>query len=274
LPVLLRRPWLRPVLAATLTLATALTTLAVAFSTGSTPGDALYAVKRARESTALALTFDDRAAALTQLDHAAVRVTELTELATRPEQHDVIADAYRTGISDLDQATRAATVTFTTIGNTADGDLVDRLRQWSHRQENRLDTLRPALAPATAHREADSATLLHRIQQRTTQLHDRLDCYRITTGAADNLGPLPATGSCATPPKQRFDEQTTNQNDTHDHPADPEPPDDGDSSHTPRPPGGNAEEPHRRAAAPPQLPRTSKTTAPLDREPYRPSPAT
>src|SRR5699024_5593805 len=114
----------------------------------------------------------------------------------------------------------------------------------------------------------------HRIQQRTTQLHDRLDCYRITTGAADNLGPLPATGSCATPPKQRFDEQTTNQNDTHDHPADPEPPDDGDSSHTPRPPGGNAEEPHRRAAAPPQLPRTSKTTAPLDREPYRPRPTT
>src|SRR5699024_10343485 len=271
LPVLLRRPWLRPVLAATLTLATALTTLAVAFSTGSTPGAALYAVKRARESTALALTFDDRAAALTQLDHAAERVTELTELATRPEQHDDIADAYRTGLSDFDQATRAAAVTLTTIGTnadgdlvdrlrqwshrqekrldtlrpalapaatvpptgtSADGDLVDRLRQWSHRQEKRLDTLRPALAPATAHRQADSATLLHRIQQRTTQLHDRLDCYRITTGAADNLGPLPATGSCATPPKQRFDEHTTHQNDTHAHPADPEPPDDGDSSHT------------------------------------------
>src|SRR5699024_9477743 len=201
-------------------------------------------------------------------------VTELTELATRPGQQDDIANAYRTGLSDFDEAARAATVTLTTIGTNSGGEVMNELRKWSYRQERRLDNLRPVPASAAARFQAAATTLLHRIQQRTTRLHDRLDCYRITTGATDNLGPLPATGSCATPPGQRSDEQTTNQNDTHDHPADPEPPDDGDSSHTPRPPGGNAEEPHRRAAAPPQLPRTSKTTAPLDREPYRPSPAT
>src|SRR5699024_3228827 len=255
-PARLRRSRLRPVLAATLTLATALATLAVVFSADAIPGDALYAVKRVRESTALALTLDDRAAALKQLDHAAERVTELTKLATHSGHRDDIADAYRTGLSDFDQAARAATVTLTTIGTNSDGGVMDELRTWAHRQEHRLDKLRPVPVPAAAHFRTGSATLLHRIQQRTTRLHDRLACYRITTGATDSLGPLPATGSCVMRPDRRPDRKTTNDNDTHDHRADSAPPTRDQDTDTPRPTGPRPASPHQRADAPREPTRT------------------
>lgn len=193
-----RRPRRRPLLAATLSVTAGIVTLAVLWSSDALPGDVLYTVKRARESAVLAVTLDDRAAALQRLDYAADRVTELEQLAARTDRQGEMPAAYRSGLTDFDSAARSAAATLTTVGTNSGGGSVDELRDWSARQSRRLNELRPSLARPQARRQESSAQLLERIEQRTTALHERFDCYRITTGGRDGLGPLPASGRCVT----------------------------------------------------------------------------
>lgn len=204
-----RRRRLRPVLATTLGVTTGLLGLAVLFSSNALPGDGLYTVKRARESAVLAVTFDDRAAASQRLDYAADRVTELEQLVAHRDGRDDLPAAYRSGLADFDRATRDSAATLTAVGTNSGGGAVNELRDWSAHQSRRLSELRPSPEPAAMRKQEGSARLLDRIVQRATALRDRFDCYRITAGDRDALGPIPASGKCVTTTGERDDERAS-----------------------------------------------------------------
>lgn len=156
------------------------------------PGDALYELKRLRESVALGLTFDDEAKALQHLTYAEDRLDELATLAERGETHH---SGFTIGLTDFTADTTAGVARLTKVTVSSDGNLLGPLRSWANRQADRLEALRPS-APAalTVPRE-----LLRRVDLRAQALAARMPCYRITSGQRDDLGMVPATGRCSTP---------------------------------------------------------------------------
>jgi hypothetical protein len=60
--------------------------------------------------------------------------------------------------------------------------------------------VRPKLPTPAAHQAAVARTLLGRIEQRADAIAARTTCYTITSGATDDLGVVPATGRCDSPP--------------------------------------------------------------------------
>lgn len=173
--------------------------LALLLSEQALPGDPLYPVKRARESAVLALTFDAQERALQRLSYAQDRVGELRQLADDGINPGAEATAYVTGLTDFEAATRAASSTLTRIGINSGGTQLSMLHSWAATRAHELGTLVDALPPATAQRQQQTVHLLQQVQQRIQALRQRFDCYRITAGRSDAIGPLPATGSCRAP---------------------------------------------------------------------------
>lgn len=162
-----------------------------AVSASAVPGDPLYQVKRAQEASSLALTFDNEAKAAKHLELATVR---LDELDTLPEAREA---SYRTALTNFDRETRSGVTGMTEVATSSAGDSLDRLRTWTQRQAGRLAAIRQAAPPAAALRAAESEALLERIDTRTSALAARLNCYQMTSGEADDLGDVPASGECA-----------------------------------------------------------------------------
>lgn len=152
----------------------ALAGLGLVLSHDSLPGDTLYPVKRVTESAQLGLAFGDGAKATRHLEFAATRLEELAAL--------------RTGSPDLVSAfgreATAGAAGLTVLGVQGTGRELDELGSWVHEQAAKA-------APFT-----EITTLLGRIDTRVRALTDRLGCYRITTGEADELGAVPAGDGC------------------------------------------------------------------------------
>ena len=162
------------------------------------PGDALYGLKQLGESAALGLTFDDEDRAYRHLDYASDRLGELTALASAGSLDD---DAYTEGFDDFTGHTHAAVSTLTELATSTDGSGLDRLRDWAESQGVRVAAL-----------PDEARDLLWRVESRTAALGERMSCTRITSGDRDELGVLPAAGSCeapvtatgpTTPPRER-----------------------------------------------------------------------
>ncbi|MFG1639436.1 DUF5667 domain-containing protein [Amycolatopsis sp. NPDC049252] len=197
-PVRRWRPRTADLVAAALFLVLLLSGLTLVLSRNALPGDALYAVKRAGETTTLNLTFGDQEKAKKHLEFATNRVTELGELAA-----EGASDAdYRTAYDDFASDLRAGVTQLTAVA-TSDGSGAQQLsdvRLWARNQAARLAAQQGALPAEAASVFGEAQTLLGKVQERTSGLVARLNCYQITTGKADDLGLLPATGECTQRP--------------------------------------------------------------------------
>ncbi|GLY41060.1 hypothetical protein Amsp01_070830 [Amycolatopsis sp. NBRC 101858] len=192
------RPRTADLVAAALFLVLVLSGLTLVLSRNALPGDPLYGVKRAGESTALGLTFGDRAKARKHLEFATNRVTELGELAAQGASE---AD-YRTAYDDFAADLRAGVAQMATAA-TSDGSGTQALsdvRLWARNQAARLAADQPKLPADAVPVFGDVRDLLGKVQERTSGLVERMNCYQITTGTSDELGPLPATGECTQRP--------------------------------------------------------------------------
>ncbi len=190
------RPRTADLVAAALFLFLALAGLTLVLSRTALPGDPLYGVKRAGESTALGLTFGDQEKARKHLEFATNRITELGELAAEGAS----AADYRTAYDDFTTDLRAG-VAETSAAATSDGggaQALSDVRLWARNQATRLfaQPLPADAAPVFG----DVRDLLGKVQERASGLVARMNCYRITTGTSDELGPLPATGECTQRP--------------------------------------------------------------------------
>ncbi|MFD5093936.1 DUF5667 domain-containing protein [Amycolatopsis thailandensis] len=183
--------------AAAVALVLALGGITLLLSKDALPGDPLYGIKRAGESAALGLTFDERDKAKKHLEFAANRVGELDEL-TRQEAPTA---AYFTGLADFETDLRAGVSQLTALVTDQGGQTrLTELRTWARQQSDRLG-LQVGYAPAEARDKfAAARVLLDKVQARTTDLGSRLVCYTITTGSSDDLGAVPAAGDCVRDP--------------------------------------------------------------------------
>jgi hypothetical protein len=192
------RPRTADLVAAALFLFLVLSGLTLVLSRTALPGDALYGVKRAGESTALGLTFGDQAKARKHLEFATNRVTELGELAAQ----DASQADYRTAYDDFAADLKAGVAQMTTVA-TSDGggaQALSDVRLWARNQEARLASRQAALPADAAPVFGDVRDLLGKVQERANGLVARMSCYEITTGTSDELGLLPATGGCTERP--------------------------------------------------------------------------
>ncbi|WP_020662946.1 DUF5667 domain-containing protein [Amycolatopsis benzoatilytica] len=189
------RPRMADLVAAGIALFLGLTGLTLLLSRDAVPGDALYQVKRAGEVTSLGLTFGDAAKAERHLEFAANRVADLGRM------DEASPAAYQVALTDFSSDLRAGVAGLTELATkSSDHARLAALQSWAQTQSSALQAEEPAI-PAEARDGFQRAqSLLSRVQQRTTALGSRLNCYRITTGTTDELGLLPAHGACTQQP--------------------------------------------------------------------------
>jgi len=180
-------------LAAALCLILSLGAMSLLLSRDALPGDPLYAVKRTAESASFGLAFDDAAKARKHLEFATARIDEMDGMVARG---NTPIGSYLTALTDFDADAAAGSRLLTVLSTNGDGSGLTYLRDWAKSQSQRLKALRPSLPE----RADTSADLLTAITDRANALISRLNCYTITTGATDDVGALPATGTCATRP--------------------------------------------------------------------------
>jgi hypothetical protein len=179
--------------------AAAIMALAVAgggalFSQNALPGDSLYGVKQTTESALVGLTPGQGNKAQRQLDYATTRLDEVQKLNTQaasPERASDISQALR-GFDEQTQAgSRMWLASHQPTGTS-------RLAKWAQAQSERLSAMRSSM-PAAAQPDADhSMRVLEDLRTRAQSLSNRQGCDSVTSGKADQLGPLPARGACAT----------------------------------------------------------------------------
>ncbi|MBA3907162.1 MAG: hypothetical protein H0X35_10840 [Pseudonocardiales bacterium] len=160
-------------------------------SRGSLPGDPLYAIKRATEAASGIFAGGDASRARRDLNLAATRLDEIQAMVRESADAGLISSA----LQDFNVATSEGS-RLVLSGNDSENTYAD-LVSWSTQQSARLSQLRSALPASTQPAGADSLRLLDRVHRRATALSARSSCSQVTSGAADDLGPLPATGPCA-----------------------------------------------------------------------------
>ncbi|MEV0676592.1 DUF5667 domain-containing protein [Actinosynnema sp. NPDC050436] len=183
-------------LAAALCLVFSLAGMSLLLSRDALPGDALYGVKRTAESASLGLTFDEESKGYKRLEFASARVSELETMVDRyRDSGGGPLGGYLTALTDFDaDASAGSRVLAAHID--ADGRVLGPLREWAASQATRLGDLRDRLPAGATARATTSLDLLGRIAQRAADLSARARCAAVTTGQADEVGPVPATGEC------------------------------------------------------------------------------
>ncbi|OXM74056.1 MULTISPECIES: DUF5667 domain-containing protein [Amycolatopsis] len=187
-----RRRVLATVLAAAAALIVFVAGVGLLLSRGSLPGDPLYGMKLASEDAQLQLTFDEAARGSKHLQFAANRIDELAAMPSPG------ADAFLTTLSAFAAEATAGTARLTVLGVQGDTARLEQLRTWAREQAGKLGGL--AVPDDARNGFTQAGALLNRIDARAVALAGRLSCYRITTGEADDLGAVPASGECAVPP--------------------------------------------------------------------------
>jgi hypothetical protein len=168
--------------------------VAATASKNALPGDALYGVKRATESTGGLFTFGDQAEATQQLEVARTRMDEVQGMLQSGNAPDPAAVA--SAMKDFDTATATGSRMILSADRSAGGaDLAD-LRTWATAQSDRMAEMQSSWPAAnTADAEA-SKTLLDRVLTRTEALRARTGCAQSGTASVDDLGPLPSDAPC------------------------------------------------------------------------------
>jgi hypothetical protein len=184
-------------MAAALCLVLSLAGMSLLLSRGALPGDALYGMKRTAESASLGLTFGNESKALKRLEFAAARISEMETLA---DGGAAPLGSYLTALTDFDADAADGSRELTTIGANGDERVLTSLNQWAQVQTTRLTGLRSRLPAQAATRSGTSLELLARMSKRAVDLRGRTNCTPVTTGSADDIGPLPATSPCDTAP--------------------------------------------------------------------------
>jgi hypothetical protein len=161
-------------------------------SRDAVPGDALYGIKRAAEAAG-GIFSGSNARGQHDLELAATRLDEIERMARAGVTDGA---AFDSAFDDFDSATTAGTRRQLSGAN-PDRSAVD-LASWATQQTTRLSTLRSTL-PAAAQSDAEDALqLLDRVHRRAVALTARTGCADVTSGATDDLGPVPAEGPCTT----------------------------------------------------------------------------
>jgi len=185
--------------AAALCLVLSLAGMSLLLSRDALPGDALYGMKRTAESASLGFTFGDESKALKRLEFAAARLAEMETLADQYGDDGPLG-GYLTALTDFDADAAAGSRELSTVGANSDERVLGTLAEWSQAQTRRLSDLRPRLPEAAVTRSATSLDLLARMAQRMADLRARTGCSPVTTGASDDVGPLPASSPCGSEP--------------------------------------------------------------------------
>jgi hypothetical protein len=171
--------------------------MSVLLARDALPGDALYGVKRTAEAASLGLTFGEEPKALKHLEFASARVAEIETLARRyADPADAPVGGYLNALTDFDNDATAGSRQLIALATSTDGRLLSSLHDWSAQQAHRLGQVAPRLPAAAGTREIASRALLDRIVARSDALLARMDCFQITSGSYDDIGALPATGTC------------------------------------------------------------------------------
>jgi hypothetical protein len=186
--------------AAALVMMVALASTSVFLSRDALPGDALYGVKRVAEEVGLALTFDEEARAQRQLELAALRLDEVSQLVARNEQAAADANLLAQTIQEFGTATSEGSRTLLANEQVVAGGGIGDLQAWAAAQAARLAALRSELPQPVVASADSSIALLDQVLGRTEALQARADCSEIISGIVDGLGPLPAEGLCAPRP--------------------------------------------------------------------------
>ncbi|WP_156758041.1 DUF5667 domain-containing protein [Actinokineospora pegani] len=165
------------------------------------PGDPLYGIKRTGEAAELGLTFGEEDRAFKHLQFATARIAEIETLAQRHRDPGTAPiGSYLDALHDFDTDTAAGTRRLLAVTTTGDGSQLPVLGGWAAQQASRLAAVRDRLPATVANREQATSALLTEIQARSQALAERLPCFEVTSGAVDDLGPLPATAPCAVRP--------------------------------------------------------------------------
>jgi hypothetical protein len=185
----------RRVTVATGTLAGLVALSGVGFASGgATPGDALYAVKRSRESAQLTLARSPVARGSLYLQFARSRLAEAAAVTTDRVQFTRLLDDMdtdvRLGMADLGTAA-------VNQHHPAPLKLVD---EFALAQQNQLERLQHTATTAIATRINSSLSLLLAVSERSNQL--RYSVYCSGPFSTDLLGPRP-TGKHCPPPANR-----------------------------------------------------------------------
>jgi Domain of unknown function (DUF5667) len=161
-------------------------------SRDAVPGDALYGIKRAAEAAGGIFAAGDASRGQHDLDLAATRLDEIERMA-----RDGVADpaVYAAAFQEFDNATRDGARGV--LSGSDPGRSADDLADWATQQTARLAELRASLPSASQSAADDASRLLDQVHRRALALSARSGCSQVTSGATDDLGPLPAGGPCA-----------------------------------------------------------------------------
>lgn len=185
--------------AAALCLLMSLSGMSLLLSRDALPGDALYGFKRSAESAELGLTFGDEGKALKHLEFANARVSEIEMLANQADTSGSWAtgqDRFFRTLNDFEQDTTAGTRLLTTVAAHGQLGILSPLHGWVQQQKSRLQTVDGALPLPASTRLDSTLELLDRVTARVAALDQRADCRTVTSGTHDDLGVVPARGTC------------------------------------------------------------------------------
>jgi hypothetical protein len=185
----------------------ALGALTVLLSRGALPGDMLYGLKRASESTEIGLTSGQEAKARKHLDVAALRLDEIQELIQRDSTTAAGSQPTAAGADDADgalvadnlrafddQARTGARMLLPLVNQPA-GPPPGLLSQWAVAQQHTLDGFSASLPDGGKEQAATSQRLISQLQARASAFE------KSTTPCggsdSDDLGPLPSAACSA-----------------------------------------------------------------------------
>ncbi len=159
------------------------------------PGESLYAVKRAAESAGLAFTFDNAAKAHRHLELATTRLDEVEQMVANKPQAAADPELISSTMREFDAATGEGSRMMMASEDAGSAGRAE-LRAWAEEQAARLAELRPAMPTPAAAGADGSLKLLDRLRERAEAIGERESCTEVTSGVVDDLGPLPAEGTC------------------------------------------------------------------------------
>lgn len=139
---------------------------------GALPGDPFYGVKRAAQSTALVVATSELARGRQQLDLAAARLAEISQLLERDSAH--AAPAIGRALRDMDARTRAGSASLTrAYRRSLDIRPLNVLDAFARDQRVRLAALLPALPEPARSKALESLRLVEGVGDRTVRLLGR-----------------------------------------------------------------------------------------------------
>jgi hypothetical protein len=180
----------------------ALGALTVLLSRGALPGDMLYGLKRASESTEIGLTSGQEAKARKHLDVAALRLDEIGQLVQRDSTTAAGPRPTASGADDVDGAlvsdnlrafddqARTGAKMLLPLVNQPVGPPPGLLSQWAGQQQRVIDGFSPSLPPSGREQAASSQRLAQQLQTRATAFEKSTSPCGGSN--SDELGPLPS----------------------------------------------------------------------------------